>query len=314
MRKYKILLFVLCILLIGCSNKDNSLENTSNEIIDVAITNEPIIETPTPIPTIDPLVKVQDGDFVMYYDGTNNFMDDMNGYEKVDTVPTIYNNYETLLNHSGDYNNSAIQDFSTSYISYDCISTLENANETRYTLNDYQIKNIIPIEINGNNIVYEHEDIDEENGAYRLYSISQDENAIYYNSITKIGNQVDISSFLNKFQKQNYEDWRFFLSDMFIPILDENNNPKVTFFNNEDFVIMYLDAYMDITYFENPYKGLLIVSIDKYDGTFIYTYVGYLEDVLLNDIDDNFNKTNLLNSIVNMYHIEYIGLERKGCI
>jgi hypothetical protein len=148
-----------------------------------------------------------------------------------------------------------------------------------------------------------------------MYSISQDENAVYYNNVIKLGNDVDINSFLNVFQQQVYLDWQYFLSDIFIPIKDENDNVNVVFSNDENFITMYLDSYMEITYLGKSYKGLLIVSIDKYDGTIIYTFVGYIDEILSNELqDDNFSRLNLLNSIRNMYQLQYVGDERNGCI
>lgn len=314
--KKKFLLFICFMFLVGCSNqmdeKTNDLQIVSSDI--QSMEQLSTIPTPTPIPTIDPFIKIQDGDFVIYFDGTNNYMDDMVGYERVFTIPEPYNNYETLLNHTDEYTNENVEDFSTSLISYNVISTLENANEVRYEIYDYKVSTIIPIEINNENNIYENEIIDDENNSYKMYSISQDNNAVYYNSVIKLGNDVDVSLFLNTFQQQVYLDWQYFLSDIFVPIKDESDNINATFINDENFITMCLDAYMDITFFDQPYKGMLIISIDKYDGTIIYTFVGYLEDVLLNDtIEDNFSKLNLLNSIKNMYHIDYIGIERKGC-
>lgn len=290
--KKKYFIFILTAAIVGLCGCDPLTEQIP---VGISVTD--------PFESKDPMVQAEKDGFVLYLDGTNNYMDDMFGYLQADHVPEEFDRYEVMLNHSGEYNDPRIQDFSSDCIDYDFISAYQHAKEGSYKLLNYSVSTLMPEELTEDNTFYEHGTVDEEQGEKRVYSFAVGKDSVFYNSVNTLGNVVNHDEFVKYFTEPSMGKWKFFLSDLFT--LPENAEPV---FDSDDlYLTMSCDCALKITYFEEPYCGKLKISVDRTDGSFICTFLGYRESVLSGEPENAYSRKQLLEAFLSRYRIEKAG-------
>lgn len=253
-----------------------------------------------PVGYCDPMLKISEDGFVLYQNGSNNFTDDILGYFPADSVPEKYNNYETLLNHNGSYNMPELQDFSSDCVSYDFISSLEKAKEGRFDLFNYSVSTLMPGELKEENSFFEKKSVDERDGSERIYSFAEGKDSLFFNAVQTQGERVDTNEFLKYFEAPDPEKWSYFLTDLFtVP-----DGASFQFDSDDAFYTMNCDCVLHMTLLQQPYTGRLIVSLDREDGTFLLSFMGYTDTLLENEEDGTFSRKSLLESFPLRYTVE----------
>lgn len=271
-------------------------------------TNE-IVQTPTTTPTIKPTITNDDGivfdngSFILYKNGLNNYTDIVSGRNNTGIIPNEYQKVSYILNHDFNYSPIDYKKIETSHLTFKKIAAVNDLAETEVSFAGYKFRTLFPNSFFSSKNLAESEiyEYDEELSEFYLHSSVEDSatNGMIFTSVREVEDNKE-QEFREMAKTKNTDFYFSLIGDM----VKVGPDSKYYIKKDGDFMICTFtnviasDSYKSENLKDTTIAGTLTIYIDMDKARILKQFVG-IDISLYNEGEDSdaFNYRNGLNNV-----------------
>jgi hypothetical protein len=277
-------------------------------------TNE-IVQTPTQTPTIKPTntnddgIVFDNGSFILYEDGLNNYTDDVPGRNNTGIIPNEYQKVSCVLNHSFNYSPIDYKKIETSHLTFAKIAAVNNLAETEVSFAGYKFRTLFPNSFFSSKNLSESEiyEYDEELSEFYLYSSVEDAatNGLILTNVQEVEDSKE-QEFREMAKTKNTDFYFSLVGDM----VKVGPDSKYYIKKDGDFMICTFtnviasDNHKSENLKDTTIAGTLTIYIDMNKARILKQFVGI--DISLYNEGETSDAFNYRNGLNNAYLINKI--------